>query len=71
MEKFGLVNALKFLADNSLQVSTLVTDRHKQISKNVTEVQLGIEHRYDVWYISKSMFTYIYLYFANDNEFFW
>ena len=31
MEKFGLVNALKFLADNSLQVSTLVTDRHKQL----------------------------------------
>jgi len=71
MKKFGLVNALKFLTDNSLQVSTLVTDPHKQISKYMAEVQPGTEHRYDVWHISKSMLTCIYLYFANDNERFW
>ena len=59
MEKFGLVNALKFLAVNSIQVSTLVTDHHKQIAKYITEVKPDIEHCYDVWYISKSMSTFI------------
>ena len=59
MEKFGLVNALKFLADNSIQASTLVTDRHKQIAKYMAEIKPDIEHRYDVWHISKSMSTFI------------
>ena len=49
----GLVRALKFLADNSLQVATLVTDRHNQIAKYMTEVKPEIEHRYDVWHVSK------------------
>ena len=49
MEHMGLVRALKFLADNSLQVATLVTDRHNQIAKYMMEVKPEIEHRYDVW----------------------
>ena len=49
----GLVRALKFLADNSLQVATLVTDRHNQIAKYMTEVKPEVEHRYDVWHVSK------------------
>ena len=39
MEHMGLVRALKFLANNSLQVATLVTDRHNQIAKYITESQ--------------------------------
>ena len=34
----------------------------------MAEVQPGIKRRYDVWHISKSMSTCIYLYFAHDNE---
>ena len=53
MEHMGLVRTLKFLADNSLQVATLVTDRHNQIAKYMTEVKPEIEHRFDVWHVSK------------------
>ena len=42
----GLVRALQFLADNSLHVATLVTDRHIQIAKYMAEVKLDIEHLY-------------------------
>lgn len=55
MEHMGLVRALKFLADNSLHVATLVTDRHNQIAKYMAEVNPEIEHRYDIWHVSKSM----------------
>ena len=59
MEKFGLVKALQFLADNSLQVTTLVTDRHKQIAKYMAEEKPDIEHRYDAWHISIYIYTCI------------
>ena len=50
MEHLGLVRALEFLAENSLQIATLVTDRHKQIA-NMNETKPEIDHRYDVWHI--------------------
>jgi len=37
MEHQGLVNALMFLESSSVKVGTLVTDRHKQISKYMRE----------------------------------
>ena len=53
MEKEGLLKALNFLASKSLEVGTLVTDRHKQVSKFVRQ-----QHpRYDVWHVSKGMYT--------------
>ena len=55
MEHMGLVRALRFLADHSLHVATLVTDRHNQIAKYMAEVKPEIEHRYDVWHASKGM----------------
>ena len=55
MEYMGLVRALRFLVDHSLRVATLVTDRHNQISKYMAEVKPEIEHRYDVWHVSKGM----------------
>ena len=33
MEHKGLIKALKFLVDSSMQVETPVTDQHKQIAK--------------------------------------
>ena len=53
MEKMGLVTGLTFLSDRSISVTTLVTDRHNQIAKYMAELKPEIEHRYDVWHISK------------------
>ena len=57
MEKEGLLKALNFLASKSLEVGTLVTDRHKQVSKFVRQQHPHIDHRYDVWHVSKGMYT--------------
>ena len=61
MEHLDLVRALKFSADNSLLVATLITDRHNQISKYMAEVKPDIDHHYDVWHVSKSMLLLVYL----------
>ena len=53
MEKEGLHRALVFLAANSMQVSVLITDRHTQINKYINNKHPEIEHRYDVWHVSK------------------
>ena len=53
MEKEGLCRALMFLAANSIEVDMLVTDRHKQINKLLNKKFPKIEHRYDVWHVSK------------------
>ena len=53
MEREGLSRALDFLTLNSLEVGTLITDRHKQINKFVSTQYPDIDHRYDVWHISK------------------
>ena len=53
MELEGLVRALGFLTQNSIEAGTLVTDRHKQIAKYVREAHPNITHQYDVWHIAK------------------
>ena len=53
MEMEGLTRALDFLGTNSFEVGTLITDRHKQINKFLSKQYPNIEHRYDVWHISK------------------
>jgi len=50
MELEGLSRALKFLTNKSIEVGTLITDRHKQVSKFVREQHPHIDHRYDVWH---------------------
>ena len=66
MEHEGLVRALQFFADKQVQIGTVVTDRHKQISKYLREVHPDIEHRYDVWHISKGMYSQMILLQLND-----
>ena len=53
MEHKGLIKALKFLADSSVQVETLVTDQHKQIhvAKYMREHEPSVDHQYDVWHV--------------------
>ena len=53
MEHRGLVQALKFLANSSVQIETLVTDRHKQIAKYMREYKPSTDHCYDIWHVSK------------------
>ena len=53
MEKEGLARVLEFLITNSLEVGTLVTDRHKQINKFVSKQYPNIDHRYDVGMFQK------------------
>lgn len=60
MEMEGLTRALEFLSANSLEVGTLITDRHKQINKFVSKQYPNIEHQYDVWHISKGQSDSIY-----------
>ena len=55
MEKEGLSRAIDFLSANSLDIHTLVTDRHKQITKFICNKHPSIEHRYDVWHVCKGM----------------
>ena len=53
MEKEGLLRALQFLHDNALTIGMLVTDRHKQINKFMSQNYSDVEHRYDVWHVAK------------------
>ena len=53
MEKEGLTRALNFLSANWLEVKTLITGRHSQISKFIGNQYPTIEHRYDIWHISR------------------
>ena len=55
MELEGLSRALKFLTNKSIEVGTLITDRHKQVSKFVREQHPHIDRRYDVWHVSKGI----------------
>ena len=59
MEHKGLVKALKFLADSSVQVETLITDRHKQIARYMREQKPSIDHCYDLWHVSKGIHVHI------------
>ena len=54
MEKEGLSRALQFLINqHHLNIATLITDRHKQVSKFLCNKYPEIEHQYDIWHISK------------------
>ena len=55
METEGLSRAIDFSSANSLTIHTLVTDRHKQITKFIGKKHPNIEHRFDVWHVSKGM----------------
>ena len=69
MEKKGLSRGIEFLSANSLNINTLITDRHSQISKFVSKKHPSIEHHYDFWHVSKygyriiiQILYYLYIY---------
>ena len=53
MEKGGFIRAVHFLEEQDLEVSVLVTDRHRQIAKWVRENLPSTDHRYDLWHMAK------------------
>ena len=65
MEHRGLVSALKYLDNSSVQIGTQVTDRHKQIAKYIKEHKPLVYHRYDVWHVSKGI---LYKHMHNSNR---
>jgi hypothetical protein len=55
MEKEGLVRAVAWLDSNNINIGTIITDRHRQISKYIREnlSPRGVRHFYDVWHVAK------------------
>ncbi|XP_028440293.1 uncharacterized protein LOC114559680 isoform X2 [Perca flavescens] len=53
----GLKRSVRFLKDQGMQVSALITDRNRQVAKWVSEVLCpeGTSHFYDIWHIGKSL----------------
>ena len=70
MEKEGLCRALVFLTANSIQVSMLITDRHKQINKFINNKYPEIEHRYDAWHVSKGKLPVLNLHIKTYRSYF-
>ncbi|XP_065895298.1 uncharacterized protein [Dysidea avara] len=55
MEKEGLKNALQFLMEKSINIGALITDRHKQVTKFVSQSYPDIDHPFDVWHVAKGV----------------
>jgi hypothetical protein len=53
MELESLKRQLKFLEDNEVQVTKLVTDRHVQVSSYMANEKPDVEHVFDVWHVAK------------------
>lgn len=54
MELEGLKRCLNLLDEADIKVTSITTDRHKQITAYVKESQPSITHMYDRWHIGKS-----------------
>ena len=55
MEKEGLVRAVNWLDEKSFRIGTIVTDRHRQITKHIrlNLCPRGTRHYYDVCHVAK------------------
>ena len=59
MELDGLSNALQSSDDNVINISSLTTDRHKQIRSFLRKKQKDIRHQFDVWHFAKNIKKHI------------
>ena len=55
MELDGLKNVLRRLDDQQIQVSSLTTDRHKQIRKFMRTDRKDISHQFDGWHVGRNI----------------
>ena len=59
MELEGLKRAVNRLVLAGVNIGTVVTDRHLQISKWIREnMPSGTIHLYDVWHVAKGEYLY-------------
>ena len=55
MELDGLKNVLQRLYDNFINISSLMTDRRKQVKSFLRKKQKDIRHQFDLWHFAKKM----------------
>ena len=55
MELESLKRQLKYLDDNNIKVTKLVTDRHVQVSAYMARQKPEVEHSYYVWHVAKGI----------------
>ncbi|KAM9327706.1 uncharacterized protein KZ484_019184 [Pholidichthys leucotaenia] len=53
MEKEGFIRSMVLLAEHGLAVDSIITDRHPQIQKYMSENMPDVRHYYDVWHVAK------------------
>ena len=56
MKLEGLVRVVKKLQGCGLEIGTLITDCHTQITKWIREELPNTIHYYDVWHVAKSKY---------------
>ena len=55
MEKSGLISVLNKIESMSINVNSLVTDRHPGVTKYLREEKQNILHQFDIWHFSKNI----------------
>ena len=55
MELDGLKQILQRLEDNSIEINSLTTDRHKQVRCFLRKYRKDILHQFDVWHFAKNI----------------
>jgi hypothetical protein len=60
MELESLKRQITFLQKNNVEIKTLVTDRHTQVSAYMENENPEIEHTYDVWHVAKGNLSAIF-----------
>ena len=56
MEYMAFTRLMEDIADNNLNVTTFVFDRHSSIAKHMREKLPNITHYFDLWHLTKSMY---------------
>ena len=59
MELEGLIRSMKLIEDHNIDVSLLVTDRHRQVSKWIREQMPDTVHKFDAWHVAKGIIIHI------------
>ncbi|XP_070547703.1 uncharacterized protein [Ptychodera flava] len=54
-EHEGLKRTIAFLIESGLEVSTIISDRHRQNAKWIKDELPDTKHYYDVWYVAKGI----------------
>ena len=56
MELESFKRQMKYLEENDVQITKLVTDRHVQVAVYMANEKPQIAHSYDVWHVAKGIY---------------